>query len=128
SWLVKYLSTSSANLATLVLSLFWGGLTLGRLLSRWVVNRLNGLVFTVGCMVSASVSLIIAGMAPSLPLRFILFGIGGLLLGPIYPMLMTIGGGLYPSRLATLSGGLAGAAILGAVVYPPLMGVVAANL
>ena len=40
-------------------------------------------------------------------------------------MLIAIGGDLYPRRLAALSGGLTTAATLGAIVYPPLMGLVA---
>jgi fucose permease len=41
-------------------------------------------------------------------------------------MIMAIGGSLYPGRTSLVSGVLAGAAVTGSVVYPPLMGFVSA--
>ena len=35
---------------------------------------------------------------------------------------------MYPHRLAALSGGLTGGAAAGGIVYPPLMGFMAANV
>jgi fucose permease len=48
--------------------------------------------------------------------------------GPIYPMIMALGGNIYPRRLAALSGSLSAAAVAGSIVYPPLMGVMAAHI
>jgi fucose permease len=39
-------------------------------------------------------------------------------------MIMAIGGSLYPGRASMVSSVLASAAIVGSIVYPPLMGVV----
>lgn len=49
----------------------------------------------------------------------------GLCFGPVYPMLIAVGGDLCTRRLAALSGGLTTAATLGAVVYPPPVELVA---
>jgi fucose permease len=62
------------------------------------------------------------------PLAGALFGLTGVFFGPIYPMIMALGGNIYPRRLAALSGGLAAAAVAGSVVYPPLMGLMAARI
>lgn len=43
----------------------------------------------------------------------------------IYPLVIAIGGDLYPNRLSTLSGGLSFSATIGTVIYPPLIGLVA---
>ena len=48
--------------------------------------------------------------------------------GPIYTMIMAIGGNIYPHRLATLSGGLATAAVIGSIVYPPMMGLLESHI
>jgi fucose permease len=51
-----------------------------------------------------------------------LFALSGFAFGPVYPMIMTIGGALYPRRIAAVTGGLAGSAVVGGIIYPPLMG------
>jgi len=66
-----------------------------------------------------------AVLAPWVPLALLLCAVTGVFAGPIYPMLIAIGGDLYPRRLAALSGGLTAAATVGAIIYPPLMGIVA---
>lgn len=128
AWLVKYLSGVSETTATGVLSIFWAGLALGRLLSKWVAERLDYVVFTAGCMVLASACLVAALFVPFFPLAAVLFGGTGLFYGPIYPMIMAIGGNIYPHRLARLSGSLGSAAVLGGVAYPPLIGLMATSI
>ncbi len=56
-----------------------------------------------------------------------MFALFGLFSGPIYPLIIAIGGDLYPHRLSTLSGGLSFSATVGAVIYPPLIGFVASE-
>lgn len=127
-WLVKFLADEPVRLATGALSIFWVGLALGRLLSNWLADRFNAVAFTLVCGLCASCALLGAVFSPSIALSLVLFGISGMFYGPVYPMLMAIGGDLYPHRLAALSGTLAAAAVVGSVVYPPLMGAVAAHV
>jgi len=77
---------------------------------------------------TASSSLVLAIVTPSFPLAVVLYGLSGLGFGPVYPMIMAMGGTIYPHRLATLSGGLAGAASVGAIAYPPLIGLLSARI
>jgi fucose permease len=58
------------------------------------------------------------------PLSILCFAIAGFAAGPVYPMIMAIGGSLYRGRASTVSSVLASAAIVGSILYPPLMGVV----
>ncbi len=128
SWLVRFLDAAPLAVATGALSAFWGGLTLGRLLSSRVADRLDPITFAGTCVLLASISLIAAVIAPVLPLAVSLFALAGFFFGPVYPMIMVIGGTLYPHRLAAVSGGLGAAAIVGSILYPPLMGLISVRV
>ena len=65
-----------------------------------------------------------AVLVPSLPASIVLFGVVGFAFGPVYPLIMAVGGDRYPTRSAAVSGFLSGSAVIGAIVYPPLMGFV----
>jgi fucose permease len=127
NWLVRLLAAQPLLAATATLSLFWGGLTVGRLLSAWVAERLDYVGFAAGCTLFASAALFAAVLTPW-PLSVPLYTLAGLLYGPVYPMIMAVGGRLYPGRLAALSGTLTTAAEAGIIVYPPLMGVMAGSV
>ena len=122
NWLVRFLSAAPLATATAGLSLFWGGLTLGRLLSSLVADRLHPVAFAAITVGLASVALVAAVVVPAIPVSIALFGVCGFFFGPVYPMIMVVGGTLYPHRLAAVSGGLGAAAVAGGVVYPPVMG------
>jgi fucose permease len=128
SWLVQFLSGVSVGVATGVLSAFFGGLSLGRLLSRWVADRIEYYAFTIGCIVLASFALVGAIFSPWLLVSALLFTLCGMFFGPIFPMIMALGGNIYPHRLATLSGGLTTAAVVGGIIYPPLMGALESHI
>ena len=122
-WLVRYLDEAPIEIATLALSLFWGGLALGRLLSSLVADRLGAVAFTAAASVACGIAVIAALVVPTLALTLACFALAGLAAGPIYPMIMAIGGSLYPDRTSAVSSALASAAVIGSLVYPPLMGV-----
>jgi MFS transporter, FHS family, glucose/mannose:H+ symporter len=128
SWLVRFLAAAPLTVATLALSLFWGGLTLGRLVSAAVADRFDAVLFATITTVFASAALVGAVASPALPLAVVLFAVAGFGFGPTYPMIMSIGGTIYPERLAAVSGGLGAAAVIGSVVYPPLMGFVSVEM
>jgi fucose permease len=122
NWLVRFLSAAPLATATASLSLFWGGLTVGRLLSSLVADRLHPVAFAATTVGLAAIALIAAVLVPVLPLAIALFTLGGFFFGPVFPMIMVVGGTLYPHRLAAVSGGLTTAAVAGSVLYPPVMG------
>lgn len=128
NWLVRLLAGVPLIQATAVLSAFWGGLTLGRFASNWIAERLEYSTFTVVCVGLASLFLAGAVWIPSFPVEAVLFTLAGACYGPVFPMIMAIGGSVYPHRIAALSGGLTTAASAGAIIYPPLMGVLASRI
>jgi len=122
NWLVRFLETASIGLATSALALFWGSLALGRIVTAWLGDRFDHARFAATAALVAAISLVAAVLVPSLPASIILFGLVGFAFGPIYPLIMAVGGDLYPTRSAAVSGFLSGSAVIGAIVYPPLMG------
>ncbi len=66
--------------------------------------------------------LIGAILIPSLPVSIALFALAGFATGPVFPMIIVIGGDRYPERSSAVSGFLGGSAVVGSIIYPPVMG------
>jgi OFA family oxalate/formate antiporter-like MFS transporter len=124
NWLVRFLDTASVGLATSGLALFWGCLTLGRLVSAKVGDRFDHARFAASASLVAAIALAGAVVAPSVPASIVLFGVVGFAFGPVYPLIMAVAGDRFPGRSAAVSGYLAGSAAIGAIIYPPVMGFV----
>jgi fucose permease len=122
NWLVRFLDPAPLSVATTGLSLFWAGLTLGRLVSSRLADRFDHVRFTAAASAATSVALIGAIFAPSVEVSIALFALAGFATGPVFPMIIAIGGDRYPDRTSAVSGFLAGAAVAGAIIYPPVMG------
>lgn len=128
NWLVRFLDQAPLAVATFALSLFWGGLTLGRLLSAVVADRFDHVRFATISTTVASSALLVAVLTPSLPVSIALFGLVGFAFGPVYPLVVAIGGELFPGRSSSVGGFLAGTSVIGAIVYPPVVGIVSVSL
>jgi fucose permease len=124
SWLVRFLDSATNDVATAALGLFWGGLAVGRLLAVRIADRFPPVAFAGTCALAAAAALVGAVAVPSLPASIALFVLSGFFFGPVYPMIMAIGGALYPQRIAAVTGALAGSAVVGGILYPPLMGLI----
>ena len=123
-WLVRFLATATVGLATSSLALFWGCLALGRVVSAVLGDRFDHARFAAISSFVASIALVAAVVVPSLPASIVLFGVVGFAFGPVYPLIMAVAGDRFPARAAAVSGFLSGFAIIGAIVYPPVMGFV----
>jgi len=128
NWLVRFLEPVPVGEATTALALFWGGLTLGRLLSARFADHVDHLAFTMLSVAVMSGALLGAILVPSVPLAIALFALTGFASGPIFPMIIAIGGERHPDRSAAVAGVLAGAAVIGSVVYPPVMGLLSVTV
>ena len=128
SWLVRFLEDAPIATATTGLSLFWAGLALGRLVSARISDRFDHLAFATLSAAGAGVAVIAAVLVPSLEGSIALFAIAGFASGPVFPLIVAIGGERHPGRSAAVSGFLTGAAVLGSVIYPPVMGFLSVNV
>jgi fucose permease len=72
--------------------------------------------------------LAVAVLAPTLPLSIAAFAAAGVASGPVFPMIIAIGGERYPDRSASVGGSLTGMAIVGSIVYPPAMGLLSVTV
>jgi fucose permease len=122
NWLVRFLETATLSGATSALALFWGCLAAGRVVTAMLGDRFDHAMVAAGASLVAAIALVAAAVVPSLPASIVLFGVVGFAFGPVYPLIMAVAGDLYPSRSAAVSGFLSGSAVIGAILYPPLMG------
>jgi len=111
------------------LSVFWGGLTLGRLVASFVGGLVPPVALVRGCLVAlcAGAGLIWFDGAPAV--GFAGLALAGAACGPIFPTLMaTTPGRVAPRLVAGTVGFQVAAAAVGAALLPALMGVVARRL
>ncbi len=66
-----------------------------------------------------------AGSRATGPVRIVLFLAAGFAFGPVYPMIMSVAGSLFPHRAAAVAGIVTSAGVVGSITYPPLMGLIA---
>jgi fucose permease len=128
SWLVRFLAAAPAATATSALGLFWAGLTAGRFVASRVADRFDHVNLAIAAALTAGVALMAAVLVPSMAASIVLFVVVGFASGPIYPLIVAIGGERFPDRAAAVSGVIVAASVVGAVVYPPLMGVMSVTV
>jgi len=128
SWLVRFLEPAPLTTATLALSLYWAGLAVGRLVSSAIADRFDHLRFTIVCTLAMGALVAVAVLAPSLSLSIAAFAAAGVASGPVFPMIVAIGGERYPERSAAVGGSLTGMAVIGSTVYPPTMGLLSVTV
>ncbi len=121
-WLVRYLAALPLTQASLALTLFWGGIAVGRLVFARIGNRLEPQRSAAVLAVAGGVMLTVALVLPVSALSPLLFGAVGLAFGPIFPLVVAAAGARMPGESATVTGTLVFAAVVGAVVYPPAIG------
>jgi len=127
-WLVRFLARADLDTSTLALSGFWAGLALGRLVSAVVADRLPHAAFAAAAAVASGLAIVVAVVSPTLELSIVAFAIAGFASGPIFPLIVAIGGDLYPRRLTQTAGALTGFGVIGGTIYPPLVGLMSASV
>jgi MFS transporter, FHS family, glucose/mannose:H+ symporter len=104
-------------------SLYWGGIMVGRLLSalatRWFTGR-SLLVATCGLSLVATLALVAAPTAAIALVALALCGIGH---AAVFPLVMAVGGEVFPEVSGSIAGLLIGAAAIFGASVPWLGGV-----
>ena len=122
SWMVGFLADESLGMASLALGAFWAGLAFGRLVAVRFADRFDPVVLASTCAAVSGVAIAVVVATHAGAVAIVSLAIAGFASGPVYPLIMAIGGRLYPGRAAQVSGLLTAAGVVGLVVYPPLMG------
>jgi fucose permease len=128
NWLVRFLAAAPIGLATTALTLYWGGLTVGRLVSARIGDRFDHTAFATIASVVTGIAIVSAVLAPTLEWSIVLFGLAGVASGPIFPLIVAIGGERFPDRSASVGGYMAAAAVVGGISYPPVMGLLSVTI
>jgi fucose permease len=128
NWLVRFLEPAPLTTATLALSLYWAGIAVGRLVSSAISDRFDHRRFTIACATAMAAAIAAAVLVPSLPASIALFGVAGVASGPVFPMIVALGGERFPERSAAVGGLLTGVAVVGGLIYPPLMGLLSVTI
>ena len=128
NWLVRFLASAPLTVATTTLTLYWSGLTVGRLAAARIGDRFDHTMFASVASVATGVLIVLAVLAPSLELSIALFGAAGVASGPIFPLVVAVGGERFPDRSVAVGGYLAAAAVVGGISYPPVMGLLSVTV
>jgi fucose permease len=128
NWLVRFLAEAPLTLATTTLTLYWAGLTVGRLVAARIGDRFDHTAFACVASVATGILIVLAVVAPSIELSIVLFAAAGVASGPIFPLIVAVGGERFPDRSAAVGGYLAGAAVVGGISYPPVMGLLSVTV
>jgi len=127
-WLVRFLDALPLGEAASALTLFWGGIALGRLVCARVANRLDPGRAAAAFALAGAVLLAGAALTPSQAASLVLFGLVGFAFGPVYPLVMAAAGTLLPGRAALVTTTLTAAAVVGAIAYPPVVGLLSVTV
>ena len=125
SWLVGFLADEPLTAATLALSLFWAGIAAGRVVASRIADQFDPIRFTAACTTAGGLAIFVAVALASGPLRIGLFLAAGFAFGPVYPMILSVAGSLFPHRAAAVAGIVTSTGVVGSITYPPLVGLVA---
>jgi FHS family glucose/mannose:H+ symporter-like MFS transporter len=128
NWLVRFLAAVPLDVATTALTLYWAGLTAGRLVSARIGDRFDHVAFATSASLATGILLLLAVLAPWTWLTIALVAAAGVSSGPIFPLIVAIGGDRHPDRSAAVGGYLAGAAVVGGISYPPVMGLLSVTV
>ena len=128
-WLAEYFTTvvgSAAAFSSLAVSAFLCGVILSRLsLSHFSDSARIGLIITG--LIIAGISLVLFLNVPFILLKLLLCVLYGIGIGPVFPLLMARGTGLYPGKSGAVTGILFATISLGGMVFPFLIGLIGNN-
>lgn len=116
----------AAMTAGMWVSIYWGALTVGRLLAGMVLNVLPVTRLLRGCMLGLALSALLIWLQPTRELSFLGLAFMGLSAAPIFPSLIaTTPGRLGDVHTANGIGFQIAAAVLGQSLLPSLVGLLA---
>ncbi len=132
SWIstqMQLVALSSPAVGAFATSLFWIGLTIGRINASFLLRYLSNqqLLLGTSLIVVTGVSLLLIGAHNELLALgcTLIVGIG---LGPVFPTTFALAGIVYPPARAAMSGVLIAVGSFGAILLPPLQGHVGGGL
>ncbi len=127
-WLIRYLADLPLTVAGSALTLFWGGVAIGRVVFARIGNRWEPLGMASAAAIVASGLMLLAVLLPVTDVTPVLFGLAGVAFGPIFPLVVAAAGARMPGRSSMVTVTLTFSAVIGAIVYPPAMGLLSVTV
>jgi fucose permease len=127
-WLVRFLHEAPLSTATTALTLYWAGIAVGRLGGARIGDRLDHRTFAMLAAIVMAAFLAAGVVAPTIELSMAAFALAGVASGPIFPLVVALGGERHPERSAAIGGYFVAAAVVGGVSYPALMGLLSTTV
>ncbi len=124
TYLEKMLAFPTAS-ASKVLSLFWMGIMIGRLVSSRILKKLDYNRLVLICMSGSFFSLLLALFIPNPIISAFWFAMTGFFFSAIFPTIVAIASSYLPRYSGTVVGTLIAAGGLGGMLFPWLLGIIA---
>ncbi|NLJ25835.1 MAG: MFS transporter [Firmicutes bacterium] len=127
-WITTFFMRSFASTAAFgagVVSLFWAGLTLGRLACSIISQKVEYLFLMLLLCGGTAVTIWLGTIAPTPMLAMVLFALAGFFCSGIFPTIVACGARAYPEWVSPLAGFFATVAGIGGMLMPWLLGMVA---
>jgi MFS transporter, FHS family, glucose/mannose:H+ symporter len=129
-WLALYFARdlgAGPGLFSSVVAIYLVGIIAGRFLIPFVLKRMSlraDLCLSLGTALAAIVAFI---LVPSVPVKVLLCGVYGLGVGPTFPLMLARGSREFPEQSGAVTGVLFAGMSLGGMVFPLLVGLLAAR-
>jgi FHS family glucose/mannose:H+ symporter-like MFS transporter len=128
-WLAEYASSElylSLELASAAVGIYLAGLITGRILTSVLVRRLSEQLLLKSSLLAAPACLLVLLLVPVPGIKAAALAVYGLSIGPHFPLIMSLGTRCFPKHPGLVTGVLFGALSAGGMVFPLLLGAVAA--
>ena len=125
-WLAEYFTTvvgSAAAFSSIAVSAYLCGVILSRFSLSYFSDSDQVDIIIAG-LILAGISLVLFLNLPFLWLKLLLCVLYGIGIGPVFPLLMARGTGLYPGKSGAVTGILFATISLGGMVFPFLIGLI----
>lgn len=116
---------ASVRGSSLLLTLFWGLISLGRFAASRLVRKISDALLVVLASFGFLVGLVMLALAPGLFSAGVAIGLCGLCYAPIYPTTVGMTHRLFPKFFGTALGILMATSLTGGLVLPAVVGYVA---
>ncbi len=130
-WSVTYLTDVFAepyDRSTVIVSLFWGAIFLGRLAMAWLAQRLSTEQIIQAALIASVPLLLVLALAPFAWMVYAAVFLIGLFIAPVFPTMFALALQRFPRRPGTVAILLLLGAAAGGLLPPYVIGVVAETL
>jgi MFS transporter, FHS family, glucose/mannose:H+ symporter len=130
SWICVFFEqglNSSKVLAANMLSLYWGGMLIGRAGSLFLPHSIGDAVYIRNSLLLALAAIVLMNFTTSVPLMACLVFVFALGEGAVWPTVMSLASKRFPHRSSLAIGLIAASGTVGAILGPYFMGFLAAK-